>query len=66
MFDNCFSKNCTVYEIMSINVMETKGPQMMSKYGAYMLHAGLARLHTVICVHTPTLPDTHMHAHTDQ
>jgi hypothetical protein len=32
---------------MSKNVVETEGPQMTSPYGAYALHAGLARLRGV-------------------
>jgi hypothetical protein len=40
MFNNVFSENRAVYEIMSKNVVETEGQQMTSQYGAYMLHAG--------------------------
>jgi hypothetical protein len=47
---------------MSKNVVETEGPQMTSQYGAYALHAGLARLHARMRMHTPT----RTHAHTDQ
>jgi hypothetical protein len=54
MFNNFFSENCTVYEIMSKNWVETEGPQIMSQYGAYALYAGLTRLHAVMCIHTPT------------
>jgi hypothetical protein len=43
---------------------ETEGPQVTSQYGAYALHAGLVRLYTRIHMHTPTRPDTHMHAST--
>ena len=45
---------------------------MTSQYGAYASHAGLARLHARMRMHTPTRPGTHMHArtrkhaHTDQ
>ena len=39
-----FSENCTVYEIMSKNIVETEKPQITSQYGAYALHPGLARL----------------------
>ena len=45
---------------------------MMSQYGAYVLHAGLAGIHALMRMHTPTRPSTHMrartstHAHTDQ
>jgi hypothetical protein len=45
---------------------------MTSKYGAYALHAELARLYACMRMHTPTRPGTHMHArtrkhaHTDQ
>jgi hypothetical protein len=35
-----FSKNRAVYEVMSKNVMEPERPQMVTKYGAYALHAG--------------------------
>jgi hypothetical protein len=37
-------KNYTVYEIMSKNIVENKGPQIKLQYGAYALRAGLARL----------------------
>ena len=37
---------------MPKNVVETEGPEMTSQYGAYVLHAGLARVHVL----------THMHA----
>ena len=37
---------------------------MTSQYGAYALHAGLARLHAFIHMHTPTHPVTHIHART--
>jgi hypothetical protein len=62
MYDNFFSENCTIYEIMSKNVVETEEPQMTSQYGAYPLHSGLSRLHALMRVHTPTRPGTHMHA----
>jgi hypothetical protein len=45
---------------------------MMSQYGAYALHAGLAKLYARMCMHMPTHPCTHMHAcmrkhaHTEQ
>jgi hypothetical protein len=64
MFNNFFSENGTVYEIMSKNVVDSEGPQMTSQYGAYALHAGLARPHALIPMHTPTLLDTHMHGRT--
>ena len=57
---------------MSKNVVETEEPQMTSQYGAYALHAGLARLYARMRMHTPTRPGIHMHArkrkhaHTDQ
>jgi hypothetical protein len=44
------------------NIVETEGPQMTSQYGAYALRAWLARLYARIHMHTPTRPDTHMHA----
>ena len=37
---------------------------MTSQYGAYVFHAGLARLHALMRVHTPTRQGTHMHART--
>jgi hypothetical protein len=40
MFNNSFSENCTIYEIMSKNEVETEGPQMTSQYGAYAERAG--------------------------
>jgi hypothetical protein len=43
MFNNFFSKNCTIYEIMPKHMAETEKPQMTSQQGAYALHAGLAR-----------------------
>jgi hypothetical protein len=43
---------------MPKNVEETEGPQMTSQYGAYALHAGLARLHARRRIHTPTRPGT--------
>ena len=64
MFSNFFSpENRTVYEIMWKNIVEIEGPQMTSQYGAYALHAELARLDARMRMHTPTRPDTHMHAH---
>ena len=57
-----FSENRTVYKIMSKSVVETERPQMTSQYGAYALHAGLARLHARMRMHAPTRPGTHMHA----
>ena len=53
-------------------MVETERPQMTSQYGAYTLHAGLARLHARMRMHTLTRPGSHMHArtrthaHTDQ
>ena len=37
---------------------------MTSKYGAYTLRAGLARLHARMRMHTPTRSGTRMHART--
>ena len=48
------------------NVVETEGLQMTSPYGAYALHAGLARLRALMRMHTPTRQGTHTHAHADQ
>ena len=62
MFNIFFLENRTVYEIMLKNTVEPEGPQMMSQYGAYVLHAGSAgymrsrahaHTHTTI-THTPT------------
>ena len=39
---------------------------MTSQYGAYALHAGLARLHALIRMLTPTRPCTNMHARTQR
>ena len=44
------------------NMVITEGPQMTSQHGAYALHAGLARLHARMRMHTPTRPGTDMHA----
>jgi hypothetical protein len=63
MSNNFFSKNHTVYEIMSKNVVETDGPQMTSQYGTYALRAGLATLHARMRMHIPMRPDTHTHPH---
>jgi hypothetical protein len=63
LFSITFSENCTVYEIMSKNIVKTEGPQMMSQYGAYALCTGLARLHAHMCMYAPMRPGTHMHAH---
>ena len=57
-----FFENRTVYEKIPKNMVETEGPQMTSQYGAYALHAGLARLHALMRMHPPTRPRTHMHA----
>ena len=61
MFSNVF-RNRTVYEIMFKNMVETEGRRMTSQYGAHTLHAGLARLHALMRMHTPTRPRTRMHA----
>ena len=57
------SENRTVYEIIPKNEVETNEPHT-SQHGAYALHAGLARLHALIRVHTLTRPCTNMHART--
>jgi hypothetical protein len=59
-----FSENRTVYEIIPKNVVETEGPQMTSQYGAYALHAGIARLHACMRMYTPTRPGTYTHSRT--
>ena len=45
-------------------MVETEEPQMALQYGAYALHAGLARLHARMRMHAPTRPVTHLHART--
>jgi hypothetical protein len=62
MFNNFFSENRTFYEIMSKNMVETEGPQLTSQYGAYALHAGLARLHAPMRMHTLKRPGTNTRA----
>jgi hypothetical protein len=62
MFSNFFRKSHRLWD-NSKNVVETKGPHT-SQHGAYALHAGLARLHALIRVHTLTQPRTNMHART--
>jgi hypothetical protein len=54
MFNNFFSENRTVCEIMSRHLVETEGPQMTSQHGAYALRVGLARLYALMRMHTPT------------
>ena len=61
-----FSKNRTVYEIMSKNTVETEGPQMTSQSGAYALRAVFVMVYARMRMHMPTRPDTHTHARTDQ
>jgi hypothetical protein len=51
---------------MSKNVVDTEGPQITSQYGAYALHAGLARLYARMRMYTPTRTATRTHARTDQ
>jgi hypothetical protein len=65
MFCNFFSENHSIYEISLKIEWRPKG-QHMSEYGTYTLHAGLAILHALTCIHTPMRPGTHMHAHTGQ
>jgi hypothetical protein len=60
MFSNFFLK--ITPSIIPKNVVETEGPHITSQYIAYALHAGLARLHALIRIHTPTQPGTHAHA----
>jgi hypothetical protein len=62
MLKTFFSENCIVYETMLKTMVEIEGPQMASHYGAYAVNTGLARLNARIRTHTPTRPDTHMHA----
>jgi hypothetical protein len=65
-----FCENRIVCVGMWQNVAVTEGPQMTSQHGAYALRAGLAKLHTLMRMHTPTGPDTQIHAlthaHADQ
>jgi hypothetical protein len=44
MFINFFSENGAVYEIMWKNVVEPDRPQMTTKYGVCILHAGKLKL----------------------
>ena len=53
MFNNFFSENRTVYEIMSKNLVETEGQQMTSHHGAYALRSGLASLYACAHAHAP-------------
>ena len=55
-----FSENCTIYEIIPKNMVETEGQQMTSQYGAYALHAGKSRVHAH--AHAPGYPHTRTHA----
>jgi hypothetical protein len=48
--------------IIPKNVVETEGPLVTSQHGAYALRAGLARLHALIRMHTPTRSGTNMPA----
>jgi hypothetical protein len=66
IFNNFFSENRVVREIMSKNMVKSEGPQMTSQHGAYALHAGKARLHARTRMHTPMRPGTRTHAHKDQ
>jgi hypothetical protein len=56
--------------MISKDMEEPEGPQITSQYGAYALHAGLARLYALMRMHTPMRPGTRIHArthaHTDQ
>ena len=53
-----FPENLAVYDIMSKNMVEPKGYQMKSQYGAYALHAGYVRLHARARVLTRTHTDS--------
>jgi hypothetical protein len=68
MFNNFFSKNLTVYEIMSKNLWEPEWPQITSQYSAYALCAGLVRLYTRPRARVPTCTHerTRKHAYTDK
>jgi hypothetical protein len=55
-------ENRAVYELMSTNMVDPEGSHMTSQYGAYELHAGLARLHARTRMYTPTRPGTRMYA----
>jgi hypothetical protein len=46
---------------MSKNTVEPEGSQVTSRYGAYELHAGEARLHARTRMHSPTRSGTHTH-----
>jgi hypothetical protein len=66
MFKNFFSKNRTVYDIMSQTTVEAEEPQMTSQYSEYALHAGKAKLHARTRVNTSMRPGKNTHAQTNQ
>ena len=45
-------------------MVEIEEPQMTSKYGAYALRAGLARLYALVRMHATTRSGTPMHSRT--
>ena len=61
--NNFFSEKCTVYVIMSKDMMETEGSQMTSQYGAYALHAVLTRLYALTHTSTPMRRYPHSRRH---
>ena len=72
MFNNFFPK-ITPFMRQCRKIWWRVRGHMTSEYGAYALHAGLARLHARTRMHTPASPGTHTHAlrtltyeHTDQ
>ena len=62
LYSITFSENRTVYEIIPKNMVQTERPRMMSQYGAYALHAGLAQLHELIRMYTLIRSGINMHA----
>jgi hypothetical protein len=49
---------------MSKNIVDTEGPQLTSRYGAFAMRDGLTRLNARMRMHTHTRPGTHMNART--
>ena len=59
-----FPENCTVYETIPKKICWIPRGHMTSQYGSYALHVRLAWLHALMCMHTPTRSNTHIHART--
>jgi hypothetical protein len=62
MFSSFFRKSHRLWNNVEKCGGHRGGPQMTSQYGAYALHAGLARLHAPMRIHTPTRQGTRTHA----